>query len=108
MYEDKTETEYHMYPLYGCFLDRHDEFEFLIKGEKKRQRRIKKCFTLIDLIVASTLLSIYATLDYYTEWTAWHPTTAQITAIVESLFEISTGCLLVWSALFLTKTIRTL
>ena len=36
MYDEKTEQEYHLQPLYGSFLDRHDEFENLIMEEREK------------------------------------------------------------------------
>ena len=36
MYEDKTEEEYHFQPLYGAFMERHDEFEKELAAERKK------------------------------------------------------------------------
>ena len=56
MYDEKTEHEYYMQPLYGVFNERYKEFDELIKSKRLRTKKIKNYFFLLDSFVAIAYL----------------------------------------------------
>ena len=52
MYKEKIDKEYEFDPLTDSLLVRHDEMDFEILQERKRIRKINRCFMISDLIVA--------------------------------------------------------
>ena len=65
MYMEKFEKENKIESLTESFLRRHDEFDAVIKQEKTRILRVKRFFTVSEILVAACLLfglSIYKVL----------------------------------------------
>ena len=65
MYMEKFEKENKIEPLEESFLRRHDDLDEVIKQEKARILRVKRFFTVSEILVAAYLLfglSIYKVL----------------------------------------------
>ena len=51
IFTEKAEHEYLVRPLSGTFLERHDEFDKIINHEKKRIKKVKKNFVIVDVCI---------------------------------------------------------
>ena len=107
MYEEKTEQEYYLQPLYGSFFERHQEFDRLIAVQRKSVKRIQKLFMLLDTVVGICFFAIYTYLRC--RLTLWNVPNAEfhlLTFICS--FNLCNGFILAWSAFSLAKSIKEL
>ena len=51
IFTEKAEHEHQVRPLSGTFLERHDEFDKIIKDEKKRIKKVRISFFLVDVCI---------------------------------------------------------
>ena len=109
MYEDKTEEEYHFQPLYGAFMERHDEFEKELAAERKKQKRVRLWFDIIDaIIVVGFLLSFVLRVYFSLKNGTLEEQLSQVEDLLSVCVLFTTGSVLTYCAFYLTRMNKTL
>ena len=65
IYTEKTEHELQVKPLTRTFLERHDEFDKIIKAERKSIKKVRKRLTLLDVCVGILIMVLIGFNRFY-------------------------------------------